>query len=680
MTPTTERLLETAVRIADEIAALAAGSDDERSFPIEEFRLIREAGLLAAPLARDLGGNGLEGSPDTALELLLLLKEIGRGNLSVGRVYEGHVNALHLIQTFGTSEQIDCAASEVNERGLLFGVWNTEAGDGVKIEPLGDGRYRLDGAKTFASGAGHVQRAIVPGALPDGGWQMTIVPLDEVAVDIDPSWWQPIGMRASASYRVDFTGVEIDQSNLLGAAGDYHRQPWFSAGAVRFAAVQLGGAVALLDALRDYLRGLERTGDPFQRMRAGQAAIAVETGNLWLSGAARHVDLTPDAARTDDPAPSIAYANMTRLAIERACQEVMQLVEHAVGARGLLRPHPVERIVRDLTLYLRQPAPDAALTYAGTFVLESEERPSAMWRNGDNVGAGRPLGREIRPQSIGPRPAATMAIGHCDRLNADPIGGQITDSPLHCIEELPLLSAEKIRTLGPTLVVAPHQDDESLGCGGAIALLCDASVPVHVLFVSDGSGSHPESRRYPAPALTALREREALAALDILGVPPTSMTFLRLPDRYVPRTGGEGFGEAVALVRRVIASLPEPPRTIFLPWRRDPHTDHRAAWEIVTGALAGTTPGPRVIEYPIWVWTLGEADDLPRTDEMAGWRLDISSVLERKLAAIAAHVSQTTPLIDDDPASWYLKPDMLERFTTPWEAFLEPVRESELHE
>ncbi|MDQ3548830.1 MAG: PIG-L family deacetylase, partial [Chloroflexota bacterium] len=111
--------------------------------------------------------------------------------------------------------------------------------------------------------------------------------------------------------------------------------------------------------------------------------------------------------------------------------------------------------------------------------------------------------------------------------------GRIGDSPLHCIEELPLRSVEEIGTLGPTLVIAPHQDDESLGCGGAIALLSDAGMPVHVVFVSDGSGSHPASRRFPAPALTTLREREALAALAILGVQPTSVTFLRLPDRYV---------------------------------------------------------------------------------------------------------------------------------------------------
>ena len=379
MTTTVNGQVAVATRVADAIATLAAASDNERGFPTEEFRLIHEAGLLMAPLGREYGGWGLDGSPDTALEMLLLLKEIGRGNLSVGRVYEGHVNALHLIQTFGTPDQIAQAQVDAGQRGLIFGVWNTEAGDGVKIEPIGDGRYRLHGSKTFASGAGHVLRPIVPGALPDGGWQMTVVPMDRVTVEVDPSWWKPIGMRASASYKVDFTGIELRDEDLLGGPGDYHRQPWFSAGAIRFAAVQLGGAVALLDAMHDYLRGLNRTEDPFQRARAGQAAIAVEGATLWLHGAARHVDLTPNRDRLDDPAPAIAYANMTRLAIERACQEVMQLVEHSVGARGLLRPHPVERIVRDLTLYLRQPAPDAALTNAGAFALESDEPPGRQW-------------------------------------------------------------------------------------------------------------------------------------------------------------------------------------------------------------------------------------------------------------------------------------------------------------
>jgi alkylation response protein AidB-like acyl-CoA dehydrogenase len=375
-------LLERAAAIADDCAALAASGDVEGAFPSAEFQMIAEAGLLAAPLAREVNGPGLDGSRGRLLALLALLKQLGRGNLSVGRIYEGHVNALQLIQTFGTAAQVERWAADARDRRMLFAVWNTEATEGVTLRPLGDGTYRMHGAKTFASGAGHVQRPIVPGALPDGGWQMTIVPLDRVAATIDKRWWQPLGMRASASFKVDFSGVVLEPDDLLGTPGDYHRQPWFSGGAIRFAAVQLGGAEALFDATRAYLRELDRTSDPYQRARVAEMAVAVESGSLWLRGAARAIDLGPDAA-TVDVDGSLAYAYMTRLAIERICQTVLELAERCVGARGLLRPQPTERIVRDLTIYLRQPAPDAAVNHVGQHVLERAAPVHALWPASD---------------------------------------------------------------------------------------------------------------------------------------------------------------------------------------------------------------------------------------------------------------------------------------------------------
>ena len=162
---------------------------------------------------------------------------------------------------------------------------------------------RLHGAKLYTSGAGWVDRAIVPGAWPDGGWQICVVPMDEVATRIDRSVWRPLGMRASASYLTDFTGVEVGPDGLLGAPGDYHRQPWFSGGAIRFAAVQLGGAAALFDAARAELRALRRTEDPFQRARAGEMADLIESGNLWLRGAAELLDNSPEAFRRRPSAP-----------------------------------------------------------------------------------------------------------------------------------------------------------------------------------------------------------------------------------------------------------------------------------------------------------------------------------------------------------------------------------------
>jgi alkylation response protein AidB-like acyl-CoA dehydrogenase len=342
--------------------------------------------LLAAPLQIELGGLGLGIDASVTYQTLMILKQIGRGNLAVGRIYEGHVNALQLIQTFGTTEQIKQLASDARDRQKIFGVWNAEAEDGVKIIPLASGQYRLEGSKTFASGCGYVERPFVNGALSDGSWQMCIVPMDEVATVSDPAWWQPMGMRATASYKVDFTGVELDAKWLIGKPGDYFQQPWLSAGVIRFAAVQLGGAEALFDATRQYLQELNRIEDPHQQARIGKMAIAIESGNLWLKGAAELVTAYSPifGGYPDVPNPQaiqlVAYSNMVRTAIEQVCMDVMQLCQRTVGTRGLLPPHPIERIIRDLTLYLRQPVFDAALGNVGLYALSESSLVNDLWQ------------------------------------------------------------------------------------------------------------------------------------------------------------------------------------------------------------------------------------------------------------------------------------------------------------
>ena len=264
-------------------------------------------------------------------------------------------------------------------------MWNAEATDGVKLQPIGQDRYRLEGSKTFCSGCGYVERPFVNGALPDGRWQMCIVPMEKVKVDIDPNWWQPPGMRASASYKVDFTGVEVGPNEVISDPGDYFRQPWLSGGVVRFAAVQLGGAEALFDATRKYLQDLGRTDHPHQQARLGKMAIALEQGNLWLQGSAiqieKYADVfgdMPDKARPDS-AKLVGYCNMVRTAIEQICMDMIQLSERCIGTQGLLPPHPMERIIRDLTLYLRQPAFDASLTDVGKYVLSRAEPARELW-------------------------------------------------------------------------------------------------------------------------------------------------------------------------------------------------------------------------------------------------------------------------------------------------------------
>ncbi|WP_410510572.1 acyl-CoA dehydrogenase family protein [Nodosilinea sp. E11] len=378
-------LLQLASQLADDFAARAAAVDCSGAFPAAEFEQLAAAGFLAAPLVRGLGGCGLGTDAATTYDLLRLLKHVGRGNLAIGRVYEGHVNALQLIQTFGTAEQIDRYGREARDQHKLFGVWNAEDAEGLRILPLGGGRYRLEGAKTFCSGGGYVERPFVNGKLPDGTWQMCIVPMDQVQTSCDRSWWQPLGMRATASYKIDFSGVELGATALIGQPGDYLRQPWLTAGVVRFAAVQLGGAEALFDLTRQYLQGEQRTEHPYQQERLGQMAIAIESGNLWLRGAAdRLVAYDPQfggSPRDGEACPDqlVAYANMMRTAIEQICIDTMQLCQRSVGTRGLMSPHALERVTRDLTLYLRQPAYDAAIAGAGAYVLTQTTPADRLW-------------------------------------------------------------------------------------------------------------------------------------------------------------------------------------------------------------------------------------------------------------------------------------------------------------
>lgn len=231
------------------------------------------------------------------------------------------------------------------------------------------------------------------------------------------------------------------------------------------------------------------------------------------------------------------------------------------------------------------------------------------------------------------------------------------------------LPAGDLEKMDRVLIIAPHPDDESLGCGGIMARLRERDVPVYVLFVSDGSMSHPNSPSYPAERLRDLREAEALDALRILNVPAENALFMRLKDTQVPTPNAPGFAEAVTYIADVLRRLR--PATLFVPWRRDPHHDHRASWQLLMSALDQHNARPRVFEYLIWLWELGSADDMPRPDEMTVWRVPIDRVMEQRNHAIAAHRSQVTRLIDDDPTSFYLSPELLRHFDNPRELFLE---------
>ncbi len=301
------------------------------------------------------------------------LRAVGFRNLVLGRLIEGHGNAISLVSRCGTERQRVTANDEA-AAGALFGVWNTAPADGVHVVAAGDGWLELGGRKTFCSGAGTVTRALITARDANGLSQMLLVPMDRVTVRIDHSSWDPLGMLESDSFAVDFTGVRLDADAAIGAAGDYDRQPWFGAGAARFVAVQAGGIARLVHELAAFAVRRATGGDAVQMTRLGECTVAAQTSAQWMRACAEAWsawDADPSAERERALQATVDAA---RYATERAALDVLERVERAVGARGLSAPEPFVALVRDLRMYLRQPAPDLAIARVG---IDAFERASS---------------------------------------------------------------------------------------------------------------------------------------------------------------------------------------------------------------------------------------------------------------------------------------------------------------
>lgn len=338
--------------------ARAAALDAAASFPATDMEELTAAGLLAAPLPERLGGLGAGTEPAGACVAFDLLRLCGRGNPSVGRLFEAHLNALRLVVRYGAPSQVREAATDALA-GRLFGLWVTDArSDAVRVEA-----GRLRGRKEPCSGAGHCSRAVITAEL-GGEARLLLVDLSGREKVMPLSGLQ--GMRAAANGAVCLDGVPAPDASVIGRPGDYLREPDFSCGAWRTSAVTLGALDALVDVASAHLRSRNQAGAPMQQARFGKILIAQETARLWAERAAQNAE-----ADDGDPGAMVAYVNLARLAVEAACLDALRHIQASLGLAAFIAPHPVERLARDLGTYLRQPARDAVLLEAAAWMLQS---------------------------------------------------------------------------------------------------------------------------------------------------------------------------------------------------------------------------------------------------------------------------------------------------------------------
>ncbi|MDO6587662.1 acyl-CoA dehydrogenase [Salipiger sp. 1_MG-2023] len=294
-------------------------------------------------------------------ELARRLRDAAAIDLSLGRLLEGHANALRLVMTYGDDADRAALRSDL-KAGNIFGVWGADA-----TPPVGTDGERLSGAKRFASGLGIVDQAIVT---TGSGAEQQLYLVDATDPERhDPGCWDMSGMQASRSGRFDCSDLA---ARPIGPPGCYTTEPHFVGGTWRIAAVAVGGITGLLDRAATQLRARNHLQADAHLLRLSPIALRVTAAWAATLRAGRYAQGASGAAA---PEKAAVLSVSTRLLTEELGQDCIAAVERSVGLSMFASDDDTGRHARDLACYLRQAARDAFLMQVGRVMLG---RPGGM--------------------------------------------------------------------------------------------------------------------------------------------------------------------------------------------------------------------------------------------------------------------------------------------------------------
>jgi len=333
------------------IAPGASARDRCPAFPDDAMGALAGAGVLGATLP----GAPAHRRPGREWGLV---RRTARVDGSVGRILDGHLNAVERVVACAPDPLRERELAEVAAGRLWLGVWGADpvAGEGPPARVV-DGR--LIGVKTFCSGAGGVHRAIVLARGPEGPPLAAYVDLSD-GVEVDRSWFRGAGMRASESHRVVFSGARV--LCILGDPGELGREPLFSRDAIRTAALWAGVADAAAASAVDEMAARPTVG-ALEGLAAGRIALARQAIDLWLDEAAHRAEQDPQR-------PLRILSVQLRVAIAQAARTILDEAARGCGSRPFARPTVLERARRDLELFLLQHRLDPMLARLGQDDLE----------------------------------------------------------------------------------------------------------------------------------------------------------------------------------------------------------------------------------------------------------------------------------------------------------------------
>ena len=305
----------------------------------------------------------MPGSGHTSLrwQALAAVSEV---DLSLGKLYEGHTDALAILTELGSAPG--------NPQGCAsWGVWAAEAATGrvtIEHDPT-DGTVRLSGTKYWCSGAAGAGNALVTAWFADGrGPQLVRISLAQSGVRARDDHWHAVGMAASASLTVAFDRA---RARLVGEPGDYLNRPGFWQGGAGIAACWYGGTLAIAHALRRALTHCASpTPNPFRLAALGRVDVLLQSTAALLRQGAAWIDSHPSSDAS-------AMALQLRLCTETTATQVLNEVGRALGATPFCGDAKFARAAADLPVFIRQSHAERDLAALGERLLQPGGVP---WR------------------------------------------------------------------------------------------------------------------------------------------------------------------------------------------------------------------------------------------------------------------------------------------------------------
>ena len=320
-------------RVANGVLPRPVAGEDAGAREVHGSELVGELQRFAAGRAH---GVPLPGH-DATRRRFAELAEVAARDLSLGRLVEGHLDALAILSEADT-KPVDSRAT--------YGVWAARSPRHVTEAILTADGWHLWGEKAYCSGSTRLDRALVTAETP-GGYRLFDISIAESVIEARSGSWAAVGMADSISETLVFRSAPLARRFAIGPPGFYLERPGFWFGAIGVAACWLGGARGLVERVGE---ALAPSASEAQLVELGHAIAHVDAMTALLERAADAIDADP----TDSSSTVRNRAMVTRHAIHHAVQQVLGHVAAAGGAGPLCHDAQQARRAADLYVYLAQ--------------------------------------------------------------------------------------------------------------------------------------------------------------------------------------------------------------------------------------------------------------------------------------------------------------------------------------